>query len=107
EIAADPIGAGLRGLHHAPGRLIFPKVAPGTLIRLEGVGAGALEFAAPRSPALVAARPVAGGAGRSVAGEIRSIHIDADGERVIVVHAHALVYRRSRAPRWIHVTAAP
>ena len=108
EIASDPLAAGARALHHAPGRLIFPSVEAGTILRLEGVGAAPrpLELSAPRSPVRVEARPVVGRAAREIAGEIRSIHIDADGERLVVVHAHTLVYPRSRAPGWFHITAS-
>lgn len=108
EITSDPLAAGARGLHHAPGRLIFPSVEAGTSLVLEGVGdvPGRLELTAPRSPVRVEARPVVGRSVREIAGEIRSIHIDADAERVIVVHAHALVYPRSRAPGWFHISAS-
>jgi hypothetical protein len=107
-IESDPLAVGVRGLHHAPGRLIFPSVKAGTTLLLEGVGSAPrrLELTAPRSPVRVEARPVVGRSVREIAGEIRSIHIDADGERVIVVHAHALVYPRSRAPGWFHITAS-
>jgi hypothetical protein len=103
---ADPEAVALRALHHAPGRLIFPTLPAGTPVRLEGLGASVLAFAAPPSPVRVVARPVEGPERREIPGEIRSLHVDADGERVTVVHAHALAYDRSRAPGWFHVTHA-
>ncbi len=106
EISIDPLAAGARALHHAPGRLIFRSIEVDALLRLDGVGMSPLEVLAPRSPVRVRAVPVLGSERREVTGEIRSIHLDADTRRVLVVHAHTLIYPRERVPGWLHVAAA-
>src|SRR5262249_20062604 len=102
----DPVAFALRSLHHAPGRLILPALPAGTPVRLEGLGAGIVAFAAPPSPVRVVARAAEGSERREVRGEIRSVHLDADAGRIAVVHAHALAFDRSRPPGWFLVTPA-
>ena len=100
---AQALTLGLRAFHHAPGRLIFPRVPPGTPISLEGLGpaAGALRFDVPPSPIRVGIRR--DGRPEEIAPALRSIHIAAAAGIASFVHAHAFHHHPARAPEWVRV----
>jgi len=96
----------LRAIHHAPGRLIFPSIAPGTPIEVTGVGRRPLRFAIPDVPAEVVTasgdKPTSR-TGPPLRHELRSVHIDADGGHVLLAYGYTTTYRRDFAPEWLRV----
>jgi hypothetical protein len=96
----------MRAIHHAPGRLIFPAVPPGTRIELSGVGRKPLRFDVPEPPARIVTASTSESdaqTGSPLRPELRSIHIDADGRHVLVAHGYTMTYRRDFAPEWLLV----
>jgi hypothetical protein len=96
----------LRAIHHAPGRLIFPSIAPGIPIEVTGVGRRPLRFAIPDVPAEVVTasgdKPTSR-TGPPLRHELRSVHIDADGGHVLLAYGYTTTYRRDFAPEWLRV----
>lgn len=91
----------LRMIHHAPGKLIFPRLLPGTALSIEGLGTRGLRFEAPPSPVRIELshrEPQA-----EVAFKLRSVHIDADAGLVEFVHGHAFYYAPEKVPSWVRV----
>jgi hypothetical protein len=92
----------LRMYHHAPPSLIFDDLPPGTPIALEGLGARAIRFVVPASPAHVTVSRRA----NAVRPRLRALHVDADRRAVLLVYDHAFNYETRRAPGWVRVQAA-
>lgn len=93
----------MRMLHHAPGRLIFPRLRPGVAVALEGLGPGAraLRLAIPPSPIRVGIRR--GAQPEEIPFAVRSVHLDADEGVASFVHAHSFHHHPDRAPAWVRV----
>ncbi|EYF02070.1 DUF2169 domain-containing protein [Chondromyces apiculatus] len=102
-VMSDALRIGLRAFHHAPGRLIFPKVPVGTRLALDGLGPGAegLQFEVPPSPVRAGIRR--GRQDEEISPSLRSIHIDAATGIVSFEHAHAFHHHPDRAPEWVRV----
>lgn len=97
---------GLRTIHHAHGRLIFPSIAPGTRIELLGMGRKAMQLELPAPPAKVitaSSKKTDSKTGEIRRVELRSVHLDADDQHVLVEHGYTMTYRRAFAPEWLHV----
>jgi hypothetical protein len=90
-----------RGIHHAPGYLIFDALRPGTPIEIEGVGQGIVHFEVPPPPVRVTLRRAAGL--ESTRAELRSVHVDADRAMISCVHGYGFFYRDGDAPTWVLV----
>lgn len=91
----------LRMIHHAPGKLIFARISPSTVLAADGLGSGPLRFEVPPSPVCIEIarrEPHA-----EVPFALRSIHIDADAHIVEVVHGHAFYYAPQQSPGWVRV----
>ncbi|MCC6525836.1 MAG: DUF2169 domain-containing protein [Polyangiaceae bacterium] len=85
--------------HHASGVLILPDVAPGTLVRLEGLAGAPLELRVPASPVVVTARR-----GRDrvlLSGLLRSLHVDADRRAVRLSYGHFLEHATAATRAWL------
>lgn len=91
----------LRFLHHAPGELVFSDLAPGTPVRLSGVGESSIAFEIPGSPVAVAT--VRGKSVETVGFRVRSVHISRPDGAVLVDFAHAFGFAAGEAPSWIRV----
>ena len=91
----------LRMIHHAPGRLIFARIPPATVLLLDGLGKSQLRFEVPPSPVRIELERRESQA--EVAFSLRSVHIDADAGVVEIVHGHAFYYPPQKAPSWIRV----
>lgn len=91
----------LRFVHHAPGDLIFESLAPGTAVRVAGLGGGPVGFEVPRSPVNVTT--VRGKALEVVGFRVRSVHASTMDGAVLVDYAHAFGFGRGGAPSWVRV----
>lgn len=99
-VAANALAHALRLQHHAPGRLIFDSLTPGTVVRIDGVGPRALELTLPPSPIRVEAAP----GRREIPFVVRRLHIDADRAIARVTYGHGFRYHHGRAPTWLRVS---
>jgi hypothetical protein len=96
----------MRTIHHAPGWLIFPDVPAGTRVELSGVGPRPLHFDVPGPPAKVvtaSSNTPNARTGPPLRCELRTMHIDADGQHVLFAHGYMMTYRRDFAPEWLFV----
>jgi hypothetical protein len=91
----------LRGLHHAPGYLIFEDQPPGTSIALAGIGREAIRFELPPPPVRVRLRR--GASAREARARLRSVHVDADRSTVACTWGYSFIYDDGSAPSWILV----
>lgn len=94
-------GMVFRAAHHATGRLIFPRLDPGTRVKLTGVGDADLEVRVPPSPVAVATLPES-----LTASRVRAVHLFADERVLQVVYGHAFRYAPDHGPRWIRVRSS-
>jgi len=78
---------------------VFSGVAPGEVIRLQGMGARDLELAVPLAPSMIRLR--ARGGSTEVPARVRSIHFDSDRMMVWIIYGHAFRYVAGSAPEWI------
>lgn len=111
ELTLDDMGPhaarlSLRGLHYAPGKLIFSSVMTGTPVELTGAGRQKIQFnvVGPPVNVVTASGDRSGSAtGPPLRAELRSIHIDADGGHVLFVHGYSTSYHPDFAPEWLRV----
>ncbi len=106
-VADDDPGEQLEALlfaaHHAPPEMIVPCPAPGTPVRLRGLGPE-VGFALPSPPLSVGI-----GRGRDrvcLPAKLRSLHVDAERRVVRLVWAYKHRYAPERPPAWWSVEAA-
>ena len=96
QLRGEPIAPALRVAHHAPGWLIFDRLAFGTRVSLVGVGKEPLAFEIPMPSFDVEAQ--SSHACRATR-NVRSVHIDADAQTMRVAHAYSFIYEPKHAPR--------
>lgn len=97
----DAFEVALRMAHHATGRHVFDALPPGAHVALEGLEAHGFSFRVPPSPISV---EVVRGKGRdAILFSLRSVHLDAGRDRLLLVHGHSFTYARADAPSSIAV----
>jgi hypothetical protein len=90
-----------RGLHHAPGYLVFDHLAPGTPLGLDGVGTERIRFAVPPPPVRVRLR--LGARTNEAPPRLRSVHLDVDRALVSWAWGYSFLYEDGKAPSWVLV----
>lgn len=97
----DAITSALSLQHYAAPRCVFPTLAAGTSILLEGVGDERVALRVPASPLTVRLRRKR--EATALAGAARAVHVDVTRRLVLVRFGHQGVYDPNQAPDWVHI----
>lgn len=100
--AANEVAPLFRLMHHAPADMIFAGLGAASELELVGVGGSPIRLAIGPSPVDVSAHW--GRHAEQLPARVRSVHIDADARTVRTIHAHHLIYPRSRVPSRLEIS---